>query len=155
MSISANVGVGSLQGRMVVSVERLVVGGGIEGGEGAHPLTEPIHAPVAEPGLTKKRLSYSTAWNLDNAEFRLIRCAKRRKNARMCMSRDEHVDVELSRDGAERVEVARWYALVPVYDADPYGRVGDRHGQREITLHRHARVSASRSRKTVPQRTSS
>ena len=59
----------------------------------------------------------------------------------MGVARDEDVDVELPRDGAERVEVARRYALVPVYNADPYGRMGDRHGQREITLHRHARVS--------------
>lgn len=29
-----------------------------------NPFTAPIHAPDADPGFTKKWLSYSTAWNL-------------------------------------------------------------------------------------------
>jgi hypothetical protein len=31
-----------------------------------HPLKAPDHAPVADPGLTKKWLSYSIAWNLSS-----------------------------------------------------------------------------------------
>ena len=59
MSISAKLGVGSLRtsqtGQQMLRVER----------EGwAHPFMLPIHAPVADPGFTKKRPSYSTAWKL-------------------------------------------------------------------------------------------
>lgn len=60
----------------------------------------------------------------------------------MCVSRDEHVHVELPCDGAERVEVARRYALVPVYNTDPYRRVGHRYRKREIALHRGTSNSA-------------
>jgi hypothetical protein len=32
--------------------------------QGLYPLYEPVHAPVADPGFTKKRPSYSIAWKL-------------------------------------------------------------------------------------------
>ena len=97
-----------------------------------HPLTLPDQAPVAEPGFTNKRLSYSSAWNLAKGEMLYI--GLQRRDARMCMTRDKDIYVHLSRERTERVEVSGGNALVTVYDPDFDGAMVHchRHGERRL-----------------------
>ena len=59
MSINAKDGIGSLGKEQYKG--KILEEGGMEG---TYPLKVPVHAPEAEPGLTKKWLSCSIAWNL-------------------------------------------------------------------------------------------
>lgn len=63
------------------------------------------------------------AWNLAGVSPGAGACGR---DARVCVARDEHVDVHLTRDGAQRVEVAGRDTLVAVYDADADRCVHDR-----------------------------
>lgn len=92
----------------------------------AYPLNVPIHAPVAEPGFTKNRPSYSTAWNLCIRSATAVQETER-GDSRVRVSRYEDVYIQLPRNGIKRVQVARWDRLVSMYDANPDRRMGNGH----------------------------
>ena len=103
-----------------------------------HSVSVPLHAPVAVPGLRKNLPSYSVAWNLQESmpeqerlDSLLALHARCDEDILMCMSRDEHVDIHLSCNRTERVQVARGDGLVSVYDTDLDWRVCYGYGHRE------------------------
>jgi hypothetical protein len=52
----------------------------------------------------------------------------------MCMTRNQYVHIHLPRQRAERIQVANWYTLVPMYHANLNWIVHDGHRQRERRL---------------------
>ena len=52
----------------------------------------------------------------------------------MCMARNQYVHIHLPRQRAERIQVASWYTLVPMYHANLNRIVHDRHRQWERRL---------------------
>lgn len=53
-----------IEGRIIQGRESAAKSSVCESMHATNPLTAPIHAPDADPGFTKKWLSYSTAWKL-------------------------------------------------------------------------------------------
>ena len=78
----------------------------------------PDQAPVADPGLTKKCPSYSSAWKLQGKVSVGSKRDRGACNARVCVPRNEDVDVHLSRQCTERIKVSSGYALVTVNDSN-------------------------------------
>lgn len=64
-----------------------------------YPLNDPVHAPVAVPGLTKNLLSYWMAWNLHKAPVSFSFLDKdpvsKNEGIHVRMPRDEHVHIHL------------------------------------------------------------
>ena len=89
-----------------------------------HPIHNPLHAPVADPGLTKNLPSNSNASKLlldDQPRYELT---KGKVAAPVGTSADEHVHVHLSSQRGEHVRICRRDYLLSMNDSYPEGLMG-------------------------------
>lgn len=95
-----------------------------------------VKAPLAEPGLMKKRESYSNASNLSTGRGQRggaggKQARGQKEDVLVGSPRDEYVHVHLARDCAEGLCVAERDDLVPVQEANLERAVLDQEGGRQ------------------------